>query len=79
LKALRAITFSFAGTVVKRLLVEFLRDEIAVTAIEYALIVAGFSVLFVAILHDVGGALIGTFLRVARGLNHTQIIVIDDP
>jgi Flp pilus assembly pilin Flp len=58
---------------------QFLRDETATTAIEYALILAGISVLIVAILHDVGGALIGTFLRVASGLNHTQVIVIEDP
>jgi Flp pilus assembly pilin Flp len=68
-----------AGTAVQRLLTQFLRAESATTAIEYALILAGVSVLIVAILHEFGGALMGTFLRVASGLDHTQVIVIEDP
>jgi Flp pilus assembly pilin Flp len=61
------------------LLARFLTDEGAATALEYALLMAGVSVLIGTAVHDVGGALIGTFLRVASGLDQKQIIVINDP
>ena len=47
---------------------QFLRDETAATAIEYAIIAGGLSIVIVAAVQSIGTSLSGTFTSVAAGL-----------
>ena len=47
---------------------QFLRDESAATAIEYAIIAGGLSIVIVAAVQSIGTSLSGTFTSVAAGL-----------
>ena len=49
-------------------LLRFLRDEKAATAIEYAIIAGGISIVIVAAVQTIGSSLNTTFTSVAAGL-----------
>lgn len=51
-----------------RLLARFLDDERGATAIEYALIAAGISIVIVTVVNGMGSALKGTFTSVSSSL-----------
>ncbi|MEC9367843.1 MAG: Flp family type IVb pilin [Pseudomonadota bacterium] len=52
----------------KNLSARFVKDESGATAIEYGLIAAGISVAIVAVLPQIGAALLGAFTTVLGGL-----------
>ncbi|MGB9384121.1 MAG: Flp family type IVb pilin [Pseudolabrys sp.] len=52
----------------KNLLVRFVKDNTAATAIEYGLIAAGISVAIIAVVNDVGWSLNGKFSTVSTQL-----------
>jgi pilus assembly protein Flp/PilA len=52
----------------KNLLVRFVKDKTAATAIEYGLIAAGISVAIIAVVNDVGSSLNGKFSAVSTQL-----------
>jgi pilus assembly protein Flp/PilA len=55
----------------KKLLVNFGRDEIGATAIEYGLIAAGISIAIVVVVQTVGSNLNTTFTSVSNALKPT--------
>jgi Flp pilus assembly pilin Flp len=63
---------------VPKVLLRFAKDESAATAIEYAVLIATVSAGLSALLHNLGGALDGTFAKVAGSLQPHQAIVVDD-
>jgi len=52
-----------------RILIMFLRDESAATAIEYGLIAAGIAVAIIVVVQGLGTKLASTFANVSNGLN----------
>jgi len=52
----------------RNLVMRFVRDETAATAIEYGLIAAGISVSIIAIIQGIGSRLNTTFVSVVAGL-----------
>ena len=52
----------------KRLMELFLADQMAATAIEYALIAAGISIAIAATVQTIGTSLTGTFTSIAASL-----------
>ena len=52
----------------KNLLVRFVKDNTAATAIEYGLIAAGISVAIIAVVNDIGPSLNGNFSTVSTQL-----------
>ena len=53
-----------------RLIIRFLKDESAATAIEYGLIAAGISVAIIAVVNALGGQLNNTFSSVSSQLGN---------
>jgi pilus assembly protein Flp/PilA len=53
----------------KKLVVEFLRDDSAATAIEYGLIAAGIAVVIITVVRTVGTNLKAVFTSVGTGLS----------
>jgi pilus assembly protein Flp/PilA len=51
-----------------RMMLQFLRDETAATAIEYAIIAGGLSIVIAAAVQSIGSSLNGTFTSIATGL-----------
>jgi pilus assembly protein Flp/PilA len=64
---------------VQKLLARFVEDESAATAIEFALIAASVSIVIVAVVHILGGALTRTFVVILRALHQDDFIVVDSP
>jgi pilus assembly protein Flp/PilA len=52
----------------RRLLVQFWKDQTGATAIEYGLIAAGISVAIIAVVQGLGGNLNATFTSVSNAL-----------
>jgi pilus assembly protein Flp/PilA len=56
-------------TIVKNLVLRFLKDESAATAIEYGLIAAGISLAIIAVVSNIGTKLKTTFSSVSTQLH----------
>ncbi len=64
---------------VQKSLARFVKDESAATAIEYALIVAGVSIVIVAVVDSVGMTLIRTLMSISSSLHQDGIVIVGGP
>jgi pilus assembly protein Flp/PilA len=69
----------FTVAAVQKLLARFAKDESAATAIEYALIVGGISIVIGAVVHGLGSALNGRFTSILILLHQDGIVIVDSP
>jgi pilus assembly protein Flp/PilA len=64
----RLITARFWAAIVKNLILRFLKDESAATAIEYGLIAAGISIAIISVVNGLGTKLKTTFSSISTQL-----------
>ena len=61
-----------------KLLPHFMKDDSAASAVEYALLIGALSAVISAVLHSLGIALDGTFLRISTSI-HEGIVFDGSP